>query len=78
MAKRRKPEKRAIDREVVDFLIKHIENPCEVNIGKAVYNIKEVYLREAERFLDHNNKEKLTDPIEIARLERVIKEQRAK
>ncbi len=68
------PKERASDREIVDFIIKHIDNPCEVNIGEEVHNIREFYIREAERFIDENNKGKITDPEQIERLRKKIQE----
>jgi len=68
----KEPKERASDREIVDFIIKHIDSPCEVNIGEEVHNIREFYIREAERFLDEGNKQKIKDPKQIERLKEKI------
>ncbi len=40
------------ERELVFFLIEHINNPCEVEVGEAQRaNLRDFYLREAERVL---------------------------
>jgi hypothetical protein len=66
----------ATDEEIVTFLIGHIDKPCEVNVGEEVKNIREFYIREAERLLDENTKEKITDPEQIERLRKKIQEYR--
>jgi len=57
---------RASDRELADFLMYHIENPCiELQTG---LNIRGFYIREAERaiatFTDHIAKEMLSETIQ--------------
>lgn len=43
---------RAIDMEITDFLSKHIDEPCEVEVYPGqVENIRDFYIREAERIL---------------------------
>jgi len=66
--------KRATNEEVVTFLIGHIDKPCEVRVGEKIYNIRDFYIREAERLLDPNNEKRLTDSKQIERLEKKIRE----
>lgn len=62
------PEK-ATDREFTDFLIKHIDNPCEVELESGVVkNIREFYLKLAKDEIP-----KMTDPEAIKDLEDKIK-----
>ncbi len=57
-------ERTASDKEVADFFIKHIEKPCELDIGGGfIRNIREFYIREAERILP-----KFTDQDSINKL----------
>lgn len=45
------PEK-ATDMEITDFLSEHIDKPCEVEVYPGqVENIRDFYIREAERIL---------------------------
>ena len=62
------------DEEVVTILIEHIDKPCETTVGGEVRNIREFYIREAERLLDEKNKKKITDPEQIERLKKKIQE----
>lgn len=39
------------DLEFALFLATHIDNPCKVTVGNAVYNIRGFYLREAKAVL---------------------------
>lgn len=49
----------APDRETADFLIGHINNPCEVEVYPGhTENLRDFYLREAERILPT-----MTDPV---------------
>ncbi|MBU3934702.1 hypothetical protein KKC00_01930 [Patescibacteria group bacterium] len=67
---------RATDEEIVTLLSEHIDNPCEVIIGEEVHNIRDFYVREAERLLDENTEEKITDLEQIERLKKKIQEYR--
>ncbi len=62
----------ASDGDVADFLIKHIDNPCkfEIHLGHWV-NVREDYLREAERFLPT-----MTDPVAKDRLQKKVDQYR--
>ncbi len=63
------PEK-ASDIELADFFVKHIENPCGVEIEKGkMANIRPFYIREAKKVLEN-----MTNPFAIELLERKIKE----
>ena len=63
------PEK-ANDRQLVDFFIKHIDNPCEVEVATGqIENIREFYIREAEGVIP-----KMKDPTQINRLKNKIEE----
>lgn len=64
------PERQATDRELVDFLVRHIDNPCEVQVEPGVVrNIRDFYLGLAKEQL-----EKMKD-VEAKRvLEEKIKE----
>jgi hypothetical protein len=57
-------ENKATDIELAEFLIKHIDNPCEDLSGN---NIRGFYLREAKRALDT-----MQDPEAKALLESAI------
>ena len=51
------PEK-ASDMEVAAFFMRHIDEPCEVEVAPGdIRNIRDFYLREAEGMLD-----RITDP----------------
>jgi hypothetical protein len=67
-----KRQQEASDTEITDFLIYHIDNPCTVNVGGRTENIRQSYIREAERLLDESNKNRLTDPNAIRRLKAKI------
>ncbi len=43
--------KTASDLELALFLSEHINNPCEVDVEGKRHNIRDFYLREAERVL---------------------------
>lgn len=43
--------KEATDIELVLFLIKHIDNPCEAKAGEKMENIRDFYLNEAKQLL---------------------------
>jgi len=67
------PEK-ATDREYADFLTKHIDNPCEVEVESGVIkNIREFYLNLAKEEIP-----KMTDPQAIKDLEDKIKQYESK
>ena len=61
------PEK-ASDMEIADFLIGHIDGPCEVEVSPGKWeNIRHFYIDEAEKqlptFTDEVAKQKLIDKI---------------
>jgi len=59
----------ATDQEVADFLCKHIDNPCEVQISSGfTANLRDFYIKEAERFLPT-----MTDPAAKKQLANKIK-----
>lgn len=59
---------KATDAKVAEFFIRHIENPCEVEISPGeVGNIREFYLREANRIL-----ETMTDPVAQEKLKEAV------
>ncbi|MFA6394055.1 MAG: hypothetical protein WCW25_04250 [Patescibacteria group bacterium] len=62
-------KERATDMELALFLIKHISNPCEDEHG---HNIRDFYIREAERalgeFSDSEARKLLEDAIKIFRI----------
>jgi len=63
-------EEKASDMELAEFLIKHIDNPCTVEVEKGrVENIRSFYIREAKRVL-----ETMTDSVAIDLLKRKIQE----
>jgi len=64
----------ASDEEIVSFLIGHINEPCEVDVGDKTHNIRDFYIREAERLLDGSNEKRLIDPEQIERLKKKIQE----
>jgi len=64
----------ATDQEIVDHLILHIDNPCEVDVGQETHNIRNFYIKEARRLLDESNKGRIMDTEQIERLKRKIKE----
>jgi len=65
-----KTSEKATDREFVDFLIGHIENPCEVTLESGVVkNIRDFYVRLAKDEIP-----KMTDKEAIKDLENKIKE----
>lgn len=64
-----KPIEVASDREIVDLLIEHIKNPCKVELAQGkIANIRDFYIREANRLIPTLNNED-----ERARIEDVIK-----
>ncbi|MBU3934700.1 hypothetical protein KKC00_01920 [Patescibacteria group bacterium] len=75
-SQKQETRERATDEEIVTLLSGHIDNPCEVNVGEEVHNIRDFYIREAERLLDENTKEKITDLEQIERLKKKIQEYR--
>lgn len=59
---------RATDMELADFLIGHIENPCEAEVSPGRFeNIRNFYIREAknamESFTDEKARQKLQEKI---------------
>ena len=65
-----KEREKATDREFTDFLIKHIENPCEVTLESGVVkNIRDFYVRLAKDEIP-----KMTDQEAIKDLEIKIEE----
>ena len=63
------PEK-ASDIQLAGFFVKHIENPCGVEVEKGkIVNIRPFYIREAKKALGN-----MTNPFAIELLERKIKE----
>ena len=60
----------ATDAELADFLIEHIDNPCEVEVAPGqVENIREFYIKEAERVIPT-----MVDPEAIDKLKKKIEE----
>ena len=55
------------DMQLVLELIKHIENPCRVEVEGRIRNIRDFYLRESQSILP-----KLTNPFARAYLEEII------
>jgi hypothetical protein len=41
-------EEKASDMELAEFLIKHIDNPCTVEVEGRIENIRSFYIREAK------------------------------
>ena len=65
-----KGREKATDREVADFLIKHIENPCEVTLESGVVkNIRDFYVGLAK-----DEMPKMTDQSAIKDLQSKIEE----
>jgi len=63
-------KEKATDREFTNFLIKHIDNPCEVELDSGIVkNIRDFYVRLAKDEIP-----KMTDPEAIKDLENKIKE----
>lgn len=62
-------KEKASDMELAEFLIKHIDNPCTVEVEGRVENIRSFYIREAKRAL-----ETMTDSAAIDLLKRKIQE----
>lgn len=59
---------RVSDSELADFLIEHIDNPCQLEIKPGwTENIRSFYLREAERAL-----KTMTDPAAKDRLQKKV------
>jgi hypothetical protein len=60
---REKSSEKATDREFADFLIRHIENPCEVEVEPGVKkNIREFYVRLAkEKIPEMTDREAIQD-----------------
>ena len=64
------PKEKASDIELAAFFIKHIENPCEVEVkDEEKVNIKPFYIREAKKVLKN-----MTNPFAIELLKKKIKE----
>jgi hypothetical protein len=60
----------ASDIQLAGFFVKHIENPCSVEVERGkVVNIRPFYIREAKKALEN-----MTNPFAIELLERKIKE----
>ena len=61
---------KASDMELASFFIKHIENPCGVEVEKGkIENIRPFYIREAKKALGS-----MTNPFARELLEKKIKE----
>lgn len=62
-------KEKASDRELADFLIKHIKHPCEVEVASGVKeNIRKFYIDLAKEEIH-----KMTDPEAVKDLENEIK-----
>ena len=62
---------KSIDEQFTDYLIGHIDNPCEFESGGVICDPREVYLEEARKTIDQK---RVTDPKQIERLEKKIQE----
>jgi len=65
-----KKEEKANDIELAEFLVKHIDNPCTVELENGrIENIRPFYIREAKKALEN-----MTDPVAIDLLKRKIQD----